>query len=362
MGKKKETRGQRVIRCIETYCKTPEGEKIGQPLKLDKFQKRFIIDVYDNPYGTHSAYLSIARKNGKTGLIAALLLAHLAGPEAVQNSQIVSGAQSKDQAAVVFELARKMVDLSQQLSKVVRVQPSGKRLVGLSKNVLYRALAAEGKTAHGLSPILAILDEVGQVVGPTDKFVSAITTAQGAYKNPLLIAISTQAPTDADLFSTWIDAQKNAPDPRVVSHVYEAPKDCKLTDKKAWAAANPALGVFRSIADVEKQAKQAVQLPANEPGFRNLILNQRVEAVSAYIPRSVWESNGDAPGNAEGRKVWIGLDLSSVNDLTALVMVDIDGGVHSHFCLPALADPETFSSIHLARPLYCSGLNVPSTE
>ena len=334
MGKKKETRGQRVIRFIETYCKTPEGEKIGQPLKLDKFQKRFIIDVYDNPYGTHSAYLSIARKNGKTGLIAALLLAHLSGPEAVQNSQIVSGAQSKDQAAVVFELARKMVDLSPQLSKVVRVQPTGKRLVGLSKNVLYRALAAEGKTAHGLSPILAILDEVGQVVGPTDKFVSAITTAQGAYKNPLLIAISTQSPTDADLFSTWIDAQKNAPDPRVVSHVYEAPKDCKLTDKKAWAAANPALGVFRSIADVEKQAKQAVQLPANEPEFRNLILNQRVEAVSAYIPRSVWESNGDVPGNAEGKKVWIGLDLSSVNDLTALVMVDIDGGVHSHFWLP----------------------------
>lgn len=334
MAKKKLTRGQRVIAFIEKYCKTPEGQKIGQPLKLDKFQKKFILDVYDNPYGTHSAYLSIARKNGKTGLIAALLLAHLVGPEAVQNSQIVSGAQSKDQAAVVFELARKMVDLDPDLSRVTRIQPSGKRLIGLSKNILYRALAAEGKTAHGLSPILAILDEVGQVVGPTDKFVSAITTAQGAYQNPLLIAISTQAPTDADLFSTWIDAQKNAPDPRVVCHVYEAPADCELNDRKAWAAANPALGVFRSIEDVEKQAKQAILLPANEPEFRNLILNQRVEAVSPFIPRSVWESNGEAPGNAEGLKVWAGLDLSSVNDLTALVMVDENGGVHSHFWLP----------------------------
>lgn len=107
MAQKKLTRGERVIAFIEKYCKTPEGQKIGQPLKLDAFQKKFILDVYDNPYGTHSAYLSIARKNGKTGLIAALLLAHLVGPEAVQNSQIVSGAQSKDQAAVVFELARK---------------------------------------------------------------------------------------------------------------------------------------------------------------------------------------------------------------------------------------------------------------
>lgn len=331
---RKLTRGEKVCAFIEKYCKVPEGEKIGQPMKLDKFQRQFIIDIYDNPYVTHSAYLSIARKNGKTGLIAALLLAHLAGPEAVQNSQIVSGAQSKDQAAVVFELARKMIDLSPELSRVVRIQPSGKRLVGLSKNVLYRALAAEGKTAHGLSPILAILDEVGQVVGPTDKFVSAITTAQGAYQNPLLIAISTQAPTDADLFSTWIDAQKNAPDPRVVSHVYAAPEDCDLDDERAWAAANPALGVFRSIEDVRKQSKQAIQLPANEPEFRNLILNQRVEAVAAFIPRSVWESNGGDPGDARGLKVWAGLDLSSVNDLTALVLIDESGGVHSHFWLP----------------------------
>ena len=67
---------------------------------------------------------------------------------------------------------------------------------------------------------------VGQVQGPRDAFISAITTSQGAYENPLLIAISTQAPTDADMFSVWLDAQKNAPDPRVVSHVYAAPEDC----------------------------------------------------------------------------------------------------------------------------------------
>lgn len=332
--KKKLSRGERVCRFIETYCLAPEGDHIGKPLKLEKFQKKFILDIYDNPYGTHSAYLSIARKNGKTALIAAILLAHLVGPEAVQNSQIVSGAQSKDQAAVVFELARKMVEMSAILSKLVRVQPSGKRLIGLARNVLYRALAAEGKTAHGLSPILAILDEVGQVVGPTDKFITAITSAQGAYTNPLLIAISTQAPTDADLFSTWIDAQKAAPDPRVVCHVYAAPEDCKMDDKKAWAAANPALGIFRSLADVDKQAKAALAMPANEPEFRNLILNQRVEAVSPFVPRSVWEANGSEPGSMEGLKVWAGLDLSSVNDLTSLEAVDETGGIHSAFWLP----------------------------
>jgi len=330
----KRTRGERVCAFIEKYCLCPEGDHIGQPIKLLEFERRFILEIYDNPYVTHTAYLSIAKKNGKTSLIAAILLAHLAGPEAVQNAQIVSGAQSKDQAAVIFELARKMVDMGPELSKVIRVQPSGKRLIGLRRNVLYRALAAEGKTAHGLSPILAILDEVGQVIGPTDKFVSAITTAQGAYTNPLLIAISTQAPTEADLFSTWIDSQKSAPDPRVVCHVYAAPDDCALDDKLAWAAANPALGVFRSIDDVAKQAKQAIEMPANEPEFRNLILNQRVEKVSAFVPRSVWEANGGAPGELAGRKVWCGLDLSAVNDLTAFVAADEIGGVHPTFWLP----------------------------
>lgn len=329
------TRGQKVCAFIETYCLAPEGDQIGKPMKLEKFQRAFILEIYDNPLRTHSAYLSIARKNGKTALIAAILLAHLCGPEAIQNSQIVSGAQSQDQAAVVFELARKMVDMSPALSAKVRIQPSGKRLIGLSRNVLYRALAAEGKTAHGLSPILAILDEVGQVKGPTDPFVEAITTAQGAYANPLLIAISTQAPTDADLFSVWIDAQKSAPDPRVVCHVYAAPEDCKLDDKKAWAAANPALGKFRSLADVEKQSKSALAMPANEPGFRNLILNQRVEMASPFVSRSVWQSNAGDPGPMEGRKVWAGLDLSAVHDLTALVAVDETGGVHSTFWLPA---------------------------
>lgn len=330
----KMTRGQKVCAFIETYCLAPEGDKIGQPMKLEPFQRKFVLEIYDNPYVTHSAYLSIARKNGKTALIAAILLAHLVGPEAVQNSQIVSGAQSKEQAAVIFELARKMVDMSEKLTPLVRVQPSGKRLIGLRKNVLFRALAAEGKTAHGLSPILAILDEVGQVVGPTDKFVTAITSAQGAYANPLLIAISTQAPTDSDMFSTWIDAQKAAPDPRVVCHVYSAPEDCELDDRKAWAAANPALGKFRSLSDVEKQVKAALAMPANEPEVRNLILNQRVEAISPFVSKSVWDSNSGEPGKPDGLKVWAGLDLSSVHDLTSLEAVDEKGGVHSAFWLP----------------------------
>ena len=100
--KKTFSRGDLVIAFIHQYCRVPEGSWVGKPIQLLEFQQRFIRDIYDNPAGTRRAYLSIARKNGKSALIAAILLAHIAGPEAKQNSQIVSGAMSRDQAALVF--------------------------------------------------------------------------------------------------------------------------------------------------------------------------------------------------------------------------------------------------------------------
>ncbi|MBK8916478.1 MAG: terminase large subunit [Phycisphaerales bacterium] len=346
------TRGEKVIAFIEAYCLIPSGQHVGKPMRLEPFQRRFILDVYDNPYGTRRAYLSIARKNGKTGLIAGIVLAHLVGPETRTNTQIVSGAQSREQAGIVFDLAAKMVQLSEKLSKVVRIVPSTKRLIGLARNVEYRALSAEGKTAHGLSPVLAILDEVGQVEGPRDAFISAITTSQGAYEHPLLIAISTQAPTDHDLFSIWLDSAKNAPDPRIVSHVYAAPEECALDDRSAWAAANPALGVFKAMSDLESAAKLALAMPANEPEFRNYSLNQRVEAASPFVSKSVWEANGADPGDVSGRRVWGGLDLASVNDLTALVLVDEAGGAHSTFWLPKAGLVEKSRSDHVPYDLW----------
>ena len=338
---RKDSNGNRVIRFIETYCIIPEGEHVGKPLKLAPFQKRFILAVYDNRAGTRRAYLSIARKNGKTGLIAGLVLAHLVGPMAVLNGRLVSGARSRDQAAQVFELAAKMVHLSAKLSDIVRIVPSGKRLIGLTLNTEFQALAADGTTAHGLSPALAILDEVGQVRGPKDDFVDAITTSQGAHEAPLLIAISTQAANDADLFSLWLDDASRSNDPHIVSHVYQAPAECKLDERAAWKAANPALGIFRSRKDLQEQAKQAVRMPSAENTFRWLCLNQRIQANSPFVSKKVWLDNSATPMPEafEANAVYAGLDLSARQDLTALVLVakDADGVWHvrSYFWAPA---------------------------
>jgi len=332
------TRAGRVIAFIERHCVTPDGAHVGKPLVLAEFQKKFITDVYDNPAGTRRAYLSIARKNGKSGLVAGLLLAHLVGPEAKLNSQIVSGAMSRDQAALVFNLAAKMVQLSPKLAQIVRIVPSGKRLLGLPLNTEYRALAADGKTAHGLSPILAMLDETGQVRGPQSDFIDAIVTSQGAHDAPLLICISTQAASDADLLSIWLDDAKKSQDPRIVCHLYAAPEGADLQDETAWRTANPALGLFRSEDDLREQMTQAHRMPSAENMARNLLLNQRVSTESPFISPDVWQScAGDVVPFDATTPVYCGLDLSARTDLTALVMIGkVDGAwqVVPHFWTP----------------------------
>ena len=326
------TRGDRVIAFIEQFCLVPEGKDVGSSIKLADFQKEFIKEIYDNPHGTRRAILGIARKNGKSALIAGLMLAHICGPEAKLNSQVVSGAMSRDQAALVFNLASKMIQMSPELSKVCRVVPSKKSITGLARNVEYKALAADGTTAHGLSPVLAILDEVGQVKGPSSTFLEAILTSQGAHDEPLQVFISTQSPSDADFFSLIIDDAKKSKDVKTICHVYEAEADCDLLDEKQWIKANPAMGLFRGKDDLKEQLLQASRLPSMEASARNLLLNQRVAQDSLFLAPAIWKKNANTIDMSVFRSnpVALGLDLSARNDLTACVAAaqDDNGIVH----------------------------------
>ena len=328
------SRAEKVIAFAETYCRVPEGALVGRPLVLAPFQKRFIYDIYDNPRRrTRRALLSMARKNGKTALIAVLLLAHLTGPEAVVNAQLVSGAMSRDQAALVFGLASKMIQLDERLNALCRIVPSKKHIFGLAKRTEFHAMSADASTAFGISPLLAILDEVGQIRGPTSPFVDAITSAQGAHNAPLLIAISTSAPSDADMFSMWIDDAIRSDDPATVVHEYKADEGCDLDDREQWAKANPGLGIFRSLDDLADQIGRAKRLPALEASARNLLLNQRIALQHLFIAPTVWREGADAPDLAlfrNGAAVAVGLDLSTRSDLTAAVLAarDESGVVH----------------------------------
>ena len=331
-----ETRADKVIRWIEEVCRIPEGKFVGQRVRLRDWQKDEIRKIYDNPHGTRTAILSFGRKNAKTTLAAFLLLVHLAGPESRPNAQLVSTALSRDQAALLFNLAAKIVRLSPELCDAIGVRDHAKQLYFPERGTLYKALSSDASTNFGASPIFAVHDELGQVVGPRSALFEAVETGAGAHENPLSVIISTQAATDSDLLSILIDDAIAGNDPRVVCSLYTAPLEDDPFDVETIKKANPAFGDFLNADEVMKSARDASRMPARESSYRNLILNQRVEANSPFVSLQVWKSCASDAGALEG-VVFGGLDLSARTDLTALVLVcktRAGWGVHPFFWTP----------------------------
>jgi phage terminase large subunit-like protein len=334
------TRGSRNIEWIERHCLIPEGKDVGKPVRLRDWQKRELLRIYDNPHGTRRAILSFGRKNGKTAISAFICLLHLCGPESRENSQLFSAAQSRDQAAILFALAAKIVRMSPTLSEAVTVRDTAKQLACQERGTLYRALSADASTAYGLSPVLIIHDELGQVKGPRSELYEALETATGAQESPLSIVISTQAPTDGDLLSLLIEDGLSGQDPRVVVSLHTAPMEMDPFTEDAIRAANPAFGDFQNATETLAMAEDARRMPSREAEYRNLILNQRVDMNAPFISRTIWtECAGPVVASFKGLPVYAGLDLSEVSDLTAFVAVaPVDGvwNVKPVFWLPGV--------------------------
>lgn len=338
--RKPKTRGERVICWIETHCRVPEGKDVGKPVRLRVWQKRDILKIYDNPHVTRRAIISFARKNGKTALAAFLLLCHLVGPEALPNSQLVSTAKTREQAAIIFELSAKVVRMSPDLFEYVGIRDHSKQLYCSELGTIFRALSSDGKSNLGGSPVFAVHDELGATKGPRSELYSAVETGMGAHENPLSLIISTQAPTDADLLSVLIDDALAGHDPTVVISLYTTPLEDDPFLVKNIKKSNPAYRDFLNGDELKKLAADAKRMPSSEPAYRNLNLNQRVDANAVFVSRIVWEENGQAPIAYEqwgSAPVYGGLDLSATTDLTALaLMADIKDQWHVHptFWLP----------------------------
>ena len=330
--------GEAIIEWIETYCRIPEGKKVGQKVQLESWQKKEIKRIYDNKHGTRRAILSFPRKNAKTSLSAFLLLNHLCGKSYVLNSQLFSTAQSREQAGVIFSLAAKVVRMSPELREVITIRDTAKELLCVELGTKYRALSAEASTAFGLSPSFIVHDELGQVRGPRSTLYEALETATGAQEDPLSIIISTQAPTDSDLLSILIDDALAGHDKRTIVSLYTAPRDADPFSIKTIRLANPAFNSFLNQKEVLAMAEDARRMPAREAEYRNLVLNQRVETNNPFVTESVWKTCGAPPSPLDNVPVYGGLDLSSVADLTALVLIgkkDRVWQVHPTFWLPS---------------------------
>jgi len=337
------SRAQRMIEFIEKLT-VPEGMHQGEPFVLRPWQKKIIIRVY-SPVDENGlrivrkAILSMGKKNGKTPLIAAMALCHLIGPEAKRNEQMNSAAFERDQAGIVYKYMANMINADEDLKKLTIIRTTKKEIEGRYTGSIYKALSAEAKSKHGISPAFLAFDELAQF-GADRVFYDTLTQGFGAHDEPMLWIISTQAEDDLAVLSQEIDyALKSKDDPSVVLFFYTTPSEDEdgnetdLMDRESWKLSNPALDDFLSLKDMESKARTAVDMPTSEPGFRNLRLNQRVASSSRFMSPALWKKNGAAPNPdalAKGR-IMAGLDLSQKNDLSALVLDAFYEGEHNIF-------------------------------
>lgn len=338
-------RAKRNIAFIEQLHIT-KGSDAGKRFLLRDWQKRFIEDVYspvrtDGKRAVRRAILSIGRKNGKTEFAGAIILLHLIGPESEPNGEVYSAANDRQQAAIVFDAVKRMINAEPALAKHLRVVDSTKTIFVQSSNIRaagssFKALSAEVTTKLGFSPSCIVYDELAQAK-KRDLF-DALATSQGARSEPLLMVISTQSNDPQHVLSEMIVAGKGGQDPSTVCHLYAAPEGCHLMDEDGWFAANPALGDFLDLQSFREDAARAVAMPAEESSFRNFRLNQQVSPFSTLISRTDWSACGPSPDDwltykekasfqfDEGEPIYMGLDMSMRVDLTALVMVSAENG------------------------------------
>ncbi|GLK49501.1 terminase [Brevundimonas intermedia] len=320
--KKGLTRAQRVIAFCESLPIT-KGKLAGKKLKLLPGQREFIEEVY-GPKRIRIAIKSEPRGNGKTGLLAPLALAHLLGPEAEVRGEVYSAAIDRKQAGILFAEMEAIILTNPHFAARVSTSEFHKTIKvnsGDGEGSVYEALSSDARRGHGLSPSLWVYDELAQA--KDRELLDNLITAMGKRNNSLGIIISTQAPTDNHPLSQLIDDAPNEPSTYV--QLKSAPVDADAFSIDTLRSVNPAWGIFLDIEDVMAEARRAKRLAAFEPAFRNLRLNQRVDANQELriVNSAVWRL-GATPVDLDrlrGRRCYGGLDLSSKHDLTAFVLV-----------------------------------------
>jgi phage terminase large subunit-like protein len=317
------SRSERVVAFVQSLPIT-KGKLAGKTLKLLPGQRAFIDEVY-GPGRIRIAIKSEPRGNGKTGLLAPLALCHLLGPEAEPRGEVYSAAIDRQQAGIMFNEMEAMVLAVPEFACRVNIQRFHKRievLDGDGKGSVFEALSSDARRGHGLAPSLWVYDELAQA--KNRELLDNLITAMGKRDRALGVIISTQAPSDEHPLSQIIDDGLSGADPSVLVHLPTAPEDADPFDVETIRSVNPALGIFLDEGDLVAEAERARRLPAFEPAYRNLRLNQRVDAgtEARLCTPAVWKE-GAFPVDAErleGRRCIGALDLSGKHDLTSLTL------------------------------------------
>ena len=319
------------------------GEWDGQPFDPLPWQQFILWNLYgwfreDGTRRFNYAYITVARKNGKTTLMAGCALAALFFDQE-KAAEVYFAATKKDQAKIGFDEAQRMVSISPQLRRHLRAGKHDIKAPKLSARCTY--LSSERDTLDGLNIHFAGIDEYH--AHPTDGVANVLRSGMQARRNPLHLTITTAG---FNRESPCYEMQKTCKeildgvkhDDAQFALIYELDEDDDWTDSSTWIKANPSLGVALRQQLLESQLQQAINLGGSrEVEFKTKHLNKWVTASKTWIQDEIWSAN-ERKEDLTGRICWGGLDLASVSDMTALVMVYPDGDgyhVRGHYFMPS---------------------------
>lgn len=325
-----EAKADRAVTFIENLKHT-KGKWDGKPFWLLPWQEQIIRDIFgvvdENGHRQfRTAYIEIGKKNGKSELAAAVAL-YLLYADGEPAAEVYGAAADRQQASIVFDVARRMVEKAPALYKRSKVAAATKRIVNYSNAGFYQVLSAEVGTKHGLNVSGLVLDEVH--AQPNRKLYDVLTKGSGDAREQPLYFLITTAGTDKESICYELHAKAlDIMAGRKIDHtfypvVYGLADDEDWTDEKNWYKANPSLGQTIQIDRVREMFQEAVDNPAEENVFKQLRLNMWVSSLTRFIPEQIYDL-GNKPIDMEslkGRDCYGGLDLSSTGDITAFVLM-----------------------------------------
>ena len=303
------------VEWAESTLIVPTGPKRGQPFRIPEWQREYVRQALAD--GVREAGLSVARKNGKSGLIAALALAYLAGP---LNAEYWRGLVVSLTGGLAKEL-RDAVQFTAEASGVgksitVYRSPAPGRIEGLRGSRL-DILASDRATGHAVGGDLAIIDESGLMPEAQRALWAALASSLSG-RDGRLWAISIRG--DGPMFRELSERADGAA-VRFIEHA--APVDAAIDDVSAWHAANPGLADgIKSESYMRDAARRSLASPADQAAFRAYDLNQpQAPSREMIVSLNDWQgcivAADDLPARA-GECV-LGFDLGGSSSMTAAV-------------------------------------------
>lgn len=258
--------------------------------------------------------------------LAAAIALYLLYADNEPSAEVYGAACDRNQASIVFDVARQMVEMSPALLRRSKIRSAGKRIINYRNAGFYQVLSAETGTKHGLNVSGLVFDEIH--AQPNRKLYDVLTKGSGDAREQPLFFIITTAGNDKnsicyELHTKALDLmQGRKKDYTFYPVVYGLGVDEDWTDEANWYKANPSLGHTIKIERVREAYQNAIENPAEENVFKQLRLNIWTSASIRWIPEQVYDK-GNLPidlDSLRGRMCYGGLDLSSTSDITALVL------------------------------------------